>query len=169
MKRGLLFLVFVLLSCFIFATAFERWSNGIEKIVQEVQRKYGGRITLAASIHSVPEDYLLALVVVESNGQEDAVSSTGVKGLTMLTQEVVNLIFKESGCQVDRLHPYESLWGAAWYIRFLQRQYGFIDLEMAIGAYHYGPTGLLRKLKEQKKIENLYYIRKIKKILDILK
>ncbi len=169
MKKWLLITMVVVLltGSVLAATPFERWSRGIEEVITNTDRLYGNRMRMAANEHSVPVEYLWAVVVVESNGDINSVSSTGVKGLTMLTSDVVNLIRQETGVVIDPLHAYESLWGAAWYLNYMVEKYGF-SMDEATAAFYYGPTGLRRRLSG-KKLDELYHYRKINHVLDIIR
>ncbi len=167
-------LLVVLLFCFFVlsaetleaSTPFERWSRGIEEVIENVYNQYRNRIKIISEEHEIEKNFLWALVVVESNGNSSAVSSTGVRGLTMLTSDVVDLIKSKTGITIDPFHPYESLWGGAWYLKHLMENYNF-SIEMAITAYHYGPTGLRRMLLKNN-LENLYYYRKIEHTISII-
>ncbi len=145
---------------------FENWTNGIEEVVSETETKYGERIKLAAESHEIKKEILLALVVVESNGDPNAISETGVQGLTMLTKNVVDLIEKKEGIKINRVHEFESLWGAGWYLRYLIDSYDF-NLKEAVAAYYHGPSGLREKLKT-KELNDLYYMKKINYILTLV-
>ena len=160
-------LVLVLLGSSVEAS-FENWKQGIEEIIEEVDSKYRLRIQIAADEHpNIDEIDLWAKIVVESNGDSDAVSETSVKGLTMLTLNVVELIRQETGIVIDRLHPFEAMWGAGWYLNYLVETYGFSTQE-AHGAYFYGPNGLKDQLKNNN-IEDLYHVKKINYVKEVIK
>ncbi len=148
------------------STPFERWSRGIEEVIESVSNQYKNRIKIISGEHEIEKDFLWAIVVVESNGNSSAISSTGVKGLTMLTSDVVDLIKSKTGITIDPFHPYESLWGGAWYLRYLMEKYDF-SIEMAVAAYHYGPAGL-RRMLSRNNLENLYYYKKIEHTVNII-
>lgn len=170
MKKVILFLLFFLIVCSAYGqaeTAFDRWAKGIEEVVMKVKTNFGGRIALASEKHSLENKYLWALVVVESKGDPNAVSESGVRGLTMLTGDVLNLIEEETGVVIDPFHPYEALWGAGWNLNYLMDTYGF-TIEEALAAYYYGPSGLREKLKTNS-LKDLYYYKKIKYALKIIK
>ena len=160
-------LVLVLLGSSVEAS-FESWKQNIEEVIEEVDSKYRIRIQIAADEHpNIDEIDLWAKIVVESNGDSDAVSETSVKGLTMLTLNVVDLIRRETGVVIDRLHPYEAIWGAGWYLSHLIETYGFTTQE-AHGAYFYGPNGLKDQLKNND-IEDLYHVKKINYVKEIIR
>ncbi len=169
MKKIIIIIILLALSGEVSAedlTPFERWARGIDLVVEEVYENFGGRICLAGKEHNIDKKYLWALVVVESNGDLDAKSETHVRGITQLTMSVIEKIKGKTGITIDRKHPYEALWGASWYIRHLIDHYNF-ELNEAVTAYYYGPTGLRNKLKE-KELKELYYFRKIKHVLEII-
>ena len=156
----LIVLIFVLLSAVQVQASYESWKRGVPELVEKVENEYGDRLELAALEHDgVEKEDLWAKVVVESNGDVNAVSETAVKGLTMITFDVINLIEEETGIIIDRLHPFEAMWGAGWYLHYLMTKYNF-TLEEAHGAYFYGPTGLKDQLKENN-ISDLYHVKKI--------
>ena len=152
--------LFVLFSVVQVEASYESWKRGVPELVEKVENEYGNRLYLAALKHEgVEKEDLWAKVVVESNGDPNAVSETSVKGLTMITLEVVDLIERETGIIIDRLHPFEAMWGSGWYLKYLMERYDF-TLEEAHGAYFYGPTGLRKELDETD-INNLYHVKKI--------
>ncbi len=168
MKKIVLFIfIFLIVFSLIAESSFERWSRGIEEVVYETDRVYGGRIKLVTDNSVIEREYLWALVVVESNGDKDAKSKTNVRGITQLTLRVVNMIREETGVIIDREHPYEALWGAEWYLTHLKEVYGF-SIEEALAAYYYGPSGLVNRLSDSK-LNDLYHYRKIDYILRIIK
>ncbi len=139
---------------------FESWKAGIDEVVDQVESEYGNRAQIVADKYeSVERDDLIAIITVESNGNEQAVSSTSVKGLTMITLEVVDLIEEKEGITIDRLHPFESIFAAGWYLNYLMENYNF-SIKEAHGAYFYGPSGLRNELNDQR-VEDLYHVKKI--------
>ncbi|MGM0438843.1 MAG: lytic transglycosylase domain-containing protein [Patescibacteria group bacterium] len=171
MKKIVFILVLFLIVFSSFSQAesnFEKWQLGIEETVREVDVIYGERLERAAAEHDHVEKIdLWAKVVVESNGNKLAVSETSVKGLTMLTLDVVELVRRETGIVIDRLHPFEAIWGAGWYLNYLIEKYDF-TIDQAHGAYYLGPTGLKNKLKDHG-IEDLYHVQKINYVKEIIK
>ena len=168
MKKIVLFLVciFVFFS-FNAEASFESWRRGIDDVVIDVGEIYGARIKLAAEEHEgVEKEDIWAIIVVESNGNGDAVSETNVQGLTMLTLNVVDLIREETGIVIDRSHPFESMWGSGWYLSYLMSKYDYSNCE-AHAAYYLGPGGLQREL-EDGSLEDIYHLKKINHIKEII-
>ena len=171
MKRVVLFLICVLtfLSFGIEAEAnFESWKQGIDEVVIEVGEIYGNRIELAANEHQGVEKIdIWAKIIVESNGDGNAVSETNVRGLTMLTLNVVGMIREETGMVIDRNHPFEAMWGAGWYLSHLRSRYDY-SIDEAHAAYYLGPGGLESKL-ENSSLEDVYHLKKINHVKNIIK
>lgn len=146
---------------------FESWKQGIDEVVMEVDQIYGIRMKMAANEHEgIEKEDLWAKIVVESNGNSKAVSETNVKGLTMLTLNVVDLIRAETGISIDRNHPFEAMWGAGWYLAHLMNRYEFA-IDEAHAAYYLGPQGLKNELKH-KNLDDIYHLKKVNYIKEII-
>lgn len=168
MKKIALFTVCLLLFFGFNAEAsFESWKRGIDEVVVEVENTYGTRMEMAANEHEgVEKEDIYAVLVVESGGKTSAVSSTNVKGLTMLTLNVVDLIRVETGISIDRRHPFEAMWGAGWYLSHLMNRYG-MTINEAHAAYYLGPQGLKNELKH-KNLGDIYHLKKINYVKEVI-
>jgi soluble lytic murein transglycosylase len=100
-------------------------------------------------------DYRLVLAVmkVESNFQHDAVSNRGARGLLQLMPSVAKFIAKDAGIQwhgVKTLdEPTKNIKIGIHHLSSLLDD--FESLNLALHAYHVGPTRLKEILSEQHK------------------
>lgn len=72
------------------AAAAERVGRRYDRLISAVWREHGDRIRAAAVRNGVPEDLILAVIVVESAGQPTAVSPKGAVGLMQLMPETAS-------------------------------------------------------------------------------
>lgn len=130
----------------------------IRNTVKEVKRKFGGRIKLAAKRHNYDPKIIIAVIVVESSGNNNAVSNSQAKGLMQLKF----LAAKEMGIK-DRFHPYDNIWAGTKYLKKLEKRFGSLDA--ALAAYNIGPTRLDKLLKRGFDPNTYKYVLKIKEVL----
>jgi len=90
----------------------------------------------AAADHDIPWVILYSIMIAESSGNPNVVSSTGGIGLMQLQLETASWL------GVNPCNPYESIDGAAHYLNELYHQ--FKDWKLTIAAYNAGPV----KVKE---------------------
>lgn len=101
--------------------------------VADTLQKYEDHIGRAALATGVEPSLILAVVMEESGGDQNAVSGKGAEGLMQLMPATA----AELGVQ-DSLSPRENIQGGAAYLaRMLQRFEG--DLDLALAAYNAGP------------------------------
>lgn len=100
--------------------------------------RYGPAIDAAARAEGVPPELVTAVLVRESAGRSDAVSSAGARGLMQLMPDTA----REVGV-TDVHDPEQSIRGGARYLaRMLERFDG--DTSLALAAYNAGPGNVSR-------------------------
>ena len=134
---------------------FGDWATGIKKIIQEIQRKYGGRIKLVAIRYGIDHKIIVAIIAVESSGNPRAVSCANARGLMQL----MPLTAKIMGIK-DVFHPYDNISGGARYLKYLEARFG--DFDTALAAYNLGPTKVSELLKNNFNPSAYKYVRKIR-------
>ena len=104
---------------------------------EEIMRKYGHHIERAARAHSLDPALLVSVIKAESNGDANAVSPAGAKGLMQLIDSTA----ADQG--VKRVFdPRENISGGARYLRELLDRFG--DTKLALAAYNAGPGNVIK-------------------------
>jgi len=87
----------------------------------------------AAQLYSLPEAFLRAIVLVESNFTADVISEAGAMGLMQLMPETA----KDMGV-FDGFDPRQNVLGGARFLRVLANRFQG-DLVLTVAAYNAGP------------------------------
>lgn len=87
--------------------------------------------------HNLPEGLLYVVMMKESSGNPNAVSSAGAQGLFQFMPNT------SSWLQIDPFDPYEAASGAARYLQYLIDYFGG-NIELGLAAYNAG-MGNVRK------------------------
>lgn len=104
----------------------------------ERMRLYRAHIREAASLYQLPEAFLRAIVMVESNFFPDAVSKAGAMGLMQLMPSTaVNMGV------LDAFDPRQNVLGGARYLRMLANRFNG-DLVLTVAAYNAGEGAIKR-------------------------
>lgn len=98
-----------------------------------VLRDYGPAIVRAARAHKVDPRLVYSVIMTESGGRADAVSTRGAKGLMQLVDSTA----AEMGVR-DSLDPHQNIEGGTKYLRQLLDRFGG-NLRLALAAYNAGP------------------------------
>jgi Rod binding domain-containing protein len=101
-------------------------------------RQWGTSIENAARENDVAPELLLAVMVQESGGRADAVSSAGAQGLMQLMPATA----AELGVD-DPLDPEQSIRGGARYLSRMRERFGD-DMDLVLAAYNAGPGNVRR-------------------------
>lgn len=110
--------------------------NARRKIDPRIER-YTAPIVRAAERHHVDPDLIRAVIKQESNGERNAVSDKGAKGLMQLVDSTA----AEMGVN-NPFDPIENIDGGTAYLR--KQIDRFKDIELALAAYNAGPGAVER-------------------------
>jgi soluble lytic murein transglycosylase-like protein len=101
-------------------------------------RQYGAHIREAAALYQLPEAFLRAIVLVESNFFPDAISQAGAIGLMQLMPSTaVNMGV------LDAFDPRQNVLGGARFLRMLANRFNG-DLVLTVAAYNAGEAAIKR-------------------------
>ncbi len=134
---------------------FSDWATERKRIVQEIKRKYGGRIKFAAKKYNISQKVIIAVIAIESSGNDRAVSPVGAKGLMQLMPKTAKIM----GIK-DPFHTYENILAGVKYLKRLEKRFG--NLDTALAAYNLGPTKVSELLKDHFNPSAYKYVRKVK-------
>jgi soluble lytic murein transglycosylase-like protein len=116
---------------------------------------YAATVQRAAIYYQLPADLIWAVIKVESNFREQAVSRAGARGLMQLMPRTAKAI----GLR-DPLDPEQNILGGAYYLRHLANRYRG-DIYFTLAAYNAGPGNVQRHGGIPPFPETLNYIRKV--------
>ncbi|MDO8520592.1 MAG: lytic transglycosylase domain-containing protein [bacterium] len=106
------------------------------RLIAKTESAYGRIITTAALSHDVDPKLILAVIVVESEGNPRALSRRGAQGLMQLMPQTA----KALGVK-DPREPLQNVLGGTKYLKELEERYAFIRTpEEVLVAYNMGPT-----------------------------
>ncbi|HEX7480053.1 MAG TPA: lytic transglycosylase domain-containing protein [Polyangiales bacterium] len=97
-------------------------------------RRYDPHIQEAAQLYQLPQAFIRAIVLVESNFYPDAVSQAGAVGLMQLMPDTA-----ASMGVLDPFDPRQNVLGGTRYLRVLANKFNG-DLVLTVAAYNAGET-----------------------------
>jgi soluble lytic murein transglycosylase-like protein len=143
-------------------SVLERHNTGLAAITKEELAEV---IYEEAVRHNHDPKFIMALIYIESEFFNWAVSEKGAKGLMQIMPYVAESIAKELGIEWagDRtlFNPYLNIRMGIYYLS--QLILDFDDLKVALAAYNYGPT-YVKGLIERKELIPGHYYRRIVEI-----
>ncbi len=98
-----------------------------------ILKEFGETISSAARTYRVDPRLVYSVIKAESNGQSDAVSPQGAKGLMQLVDGTAAAMGV-----VDSLDPHQNIHGGTKYLRRLLDRYDG-NVKLAVAAYNAGP------------------------------
>jgi transglycosylase-like protein with SLT domain len=104
----------------------------------ERTRRYDAHIREAALLYLLPEEFIRAIMQVESNFYSEAVSSKGAMGLMQLMPGTASAMGVS-----DAFNPRQNVLGGARFLRVLANHFGG-DLVRTIAAYNAGEAAVLK-------------------------
>lgn len=110
------------------------------EFVDQIDEEYGEMVNIASLLHDYDKSIILAVIVVESEGNTDAVSHKGAQGLMQLMPATA----KSLGVK-DAKEPFQNILAGTKYLKELERRWGFTT-EEALVAYNMGPSAARRWL-----------------------
>lgn len=130
-------------------------SAALASVPQKLER-FRDHVRAAAAKYRLPESLLLAVMAVESNYDQRALSEKGAMGLMQLMPSTARDMYVE-----DAWDPLQNIDGGARYLRLLANQYGG-DPVQVLAAYNAGPEAVRRAGGAVPNIpETRAYVRKV--------
>lgn len=157
--------LFAVLLCFIPATGFAASSYLVENtptFVNKIQSEYGDMVSIAGMLQDYDEKLILAVIVIESEGNVTAKSNRGAQGLMQLMPSTA----KSLGV-TDPHDPFQNILAGTRYLKELQKYYGFKSPQEALVAYNMGPSRAKRWLSEYAP-EDYLYVQKVMYVHGVL-
>lgn len=111
------------------------------RYIAKVEGRYGHIIDRASALHRLEPSLVLAVIVVESEGNEKAVSKRGAHGLMQLMPRTARALGV-----TDIKDPEQNILAGARYLRELEDDYGYATEAELLVAYNMGPAGAKRWL-----------------------
>jgi hypothetical protein len=99
---------------------------------------YDHHVEEAARLHQVSADLVKAIIAVESEFDQWAVSSKGARGLMQLMPDTARRLGVS-----DSFDARQNIFGGTQYLRQLLDRFGG-DVDLALAAYNAGPNAVLR-------------------------
>jgi hypothetical protein len=99
---------------------------------------YDHHVLEAAQLHQVSPDLVKAVIAVESEFDQWAVSSKGARGLMQLMPDTARRLGV-----ADSFDARQNIFGGTQYLRMMLDQFGG-DVALALAAYNSGPGAVLR-------------------------
>jgi soluble lytic murein transglycosylase-like protein len=116
---------------------------------------FAATVQRAAIYYQLPPELIWAVMKVESDFRDQAVSRAGARGLMQLMPRTARAI----GLR-DPLDPEQNILGGAYYLRHLANRFGG-DIYFTLAAYNAGPGTVQRYGGIPPYPETLSYIRKV--------
>ncbi|OGZ06535.1 MAG: hypothetical protein A3C93_04965 [Candidatus Lloydbacteria bacterium RIFCSPHIGHO2_02_FULL_54_17] len=138
--------LFVFASCFLpahasAATAYLK--ENAPRLIEKTERAYGGLIDTAALTYETDPHLILAVIVVESEGNPRALSRSGAVGLMQLMPGTAKALGVTNSKE-----PLQNILAGTRYLKELEEGYAFINSsDEALVAYNMGPTRAKRWLR----------------------
>lgn len=129
---------------------------------KQAKSDYGEMINIASLLHDYDKKIILAVIVVESEGNQTAISHKGARGLMQLMPSTARAMGAK-----DPNDPFQNILAGTKYLKELQDVYGFDSLQEALVAYNMGPTRAKRWLS-QYSAEDYLYVKKVMYVYNLL-
>ena len=134
--------------------------------ISSIRSRYGKSIRRASAETGLSEQLILAVLIVESDGNPSAVSPTGCRGLMqLLTSTAI-----QYGVPRSRIFdPDANIRGGARVLADYLHRYAHGDLDRALASYNRGPNAVARLMRDEGFDPSSYpYVVRVKKILRFL-
>lgn len=133
------------------------------RLIAKTEGAYGELIKKAALLHGADPELILAVIVVESEGNPRALSRRGAEGLMQLMPKTARAMGATNSKE-----PFQNILAGTKYLKELEEKYGFIEgTEDALVAYNMGPTRAKRWLSRAD-AEQYPYVANVMYVYEIL-
>lgn len=130
--------------------------------LEQTKDSYGEMVNIAALLHDYDKNMILAVIIVESEGNDQATSHKGAQGLMQLMPGTA----KAMGAK-DPKEPFQNILAGTKYLKQLEDIYGFDSPQEALVAYNMGPTRARRWLSQYQP-EDFGYVQKVMYVYGVL-
>lgn len=130
-------------------------SNGEHKLDPARMQLFDAHIKEAALLYQLPEAFIRAIVLVESNFFPDAISEAGAMGLMQLMPTTAS----NMGVQ-NAFDPRQNVLGGTRYLRMLANRFSG-DLVLTIAAYNAGEGAIDRYHGVPPYLETRRYVKRV--------
>lgn len=145
-----------------FAAQLSYLKENAPDFAEQAKENYGEMINIASLLHDYDKNMILAVIVVESEGNRSAVSHKGAQGLMQLMPGTARAMGAK-----DPHDPFQNILAGTKYLKQLEGIYGFDSPQEALVAYNMGPTRAKRWLS-QYSAEDYLYVKKVMYVYDTL-
>lgn len=145
-----------------FAASLTYLHQNAPGFLDKTKAQYGEMINIAALLHDYDDKLILAVIVVESEGNEVATSHRGAQGLMQLMPGTA----KAMGAK-DPKEPFQNILAGTKYLKSLEADYGFDSPQEALVAYNMGPSRAHRWLS-QYPATDYGYVQKVMYVYGVL-
>lgn len=132
------------------------------RYIEEVRDSYGEMINIAALLHDYDPNMILAVIVIESEGNETARSHAGARGLMQLMPQTARAMGVKNPND-----PFQNILAGTRYLKELEGAYGFSSTADALVAYNMGPSRAKRWLSQYDSRE-YGYVKKVMYVHSLL-
>lgn len=129
--------------------------DSVSRVDGERLRRYDPHILEAAQLYQLPQAFIRAIVLVESNFYPDAVSQTGAVGLMQLMPGTA-----ASMGVLDPFDPRQNVLGGTRFLRVLANHFAG-DLVLTVAAYNAGEGAVTKYRGVPPYDETRRYVRKV--------
>lgn len=154
--------IFLALPLTSFAANMSYLHQNAAGFIDKTKAQYGEMVNIAALLHDYDDKLILAVIVVESEGNEVATSHRGAQGLMQLMPGTA----KAMGAK-DPKEPFQNILAGTKYLKSLEADYGFDSPQEALVAYNMGPSRAHRWLS-QYPATDYGYVQKVMYVYKVL-
>ncbi|OGZ11449.1 MAG: hypothetical protein A2942_04345 [Candidatus Lloydbacteria bacterium RIFCSPLOWO2_01_FULL_50_20] len=132
------------------------------QFINKTQDMYGAMVASAALLHDVDPKLILAVIIVESEGNPNVVSYRGAQGLMQLMPGTARAMGVKNAKE-----PRQNILAGTKYLKLLENTYGFDSFAEMLVAYNMGPSGAKRWLARNAP-EDYHYVKNVMYIYGVL-
>ena len=147
---------------FVSAAGYNYLQKNAPTFIDNTSKQYGQMVDIAALLNDYDKKLILAVIIIESEGNVQATSHRGAQGLMQLMPETAK------GLGVKDSHdPLQNILAGTKYLKQLENSYGFDSPQEALVAYNMGPSRAKRWLS-QYSAEDYGYVQKVMYVYGVL-
>ncbi len=144
------------------AAGYNYLQQNAPTFIDKTNKQYGQMVDIAALLNDYDKKLILAVIIIESEGNVQATSHRGAQGLMQLMPETA----KGLGVK-DPSDPLQNILAGTKYLKQLEGAYGFDSPQEALVAYNMGPSRAKRWLS-QYSAEDYGYVQKVMYVYGVL-